>query len=164
MFGGVGVRVVRAVCRLTGGSDISYLSRNFAIGGRPGRNLIERERVDSVLDLTPEAGPRPAGDCEYLKIPVENGSSPTLVQTFLILDWIDPRIKGGRKVLVHCSLGRGRAPFAAACYLMLKRNFTAVEALKTVRSKRRYTFLNKSQALSLMQFEQHLRARTEVPS
>lgn len=163
LLGGMGVRVAKALCRIRGRSDVSYLLPNLAIGGRPGSQGIGRERMDSILDLTPELGPMPLGGIEYLKLPVKNGHSPAQDQMLPILDWIHERIDGGKKVLVHCSLGRGRATFVAACYLMQRHGMTAAEAFKTVKSRRRYAHLNRRQVRSLIQFEEYLKARVVAP-
>lgn len=151
------MRVARARCGFGGRWDLTYLSPNLAIGGRPGPPAARRGGVDSVLDLTEEArGETPSG-CEYLKMPVENGGTPTLEETILMIDWIHERIERGGNVLVHCSLGRGRATFVAACYLMARQNMTAAEAYGAVKSRRRYAHLNRRQQETLVLFEEKLR-------
>lgn len=51
-------------------------------------------------------------------------------------DFIDQAIVGGGRVLVHCFMGMSRSATIALAYLMIKKNMTAEEALKTVRRNR----------------------------
>ncbi|XP_054716301.1 dual specificity protein phosphatase 3-like [Uloborus diversus] len=51
-------------------------------------------------------------------------------------DFIDEALRSGGKVLVHCRAGISRSATLVCAFLMLKRNLTAQEAVKTVRKNR----------------------------
>ncbi|GFX25367.1 dual specificity protein phosphatase 3 [Trichonephila clavipes] len=50
--------------------------------------------------------------------------------------FIDEALKSGGKVLVHCQAGISRSATLVCAFLMLKRGFTAQEAVKSVRKNR----------------------------
>ncbi|GIY90529.1 dual specificity protein phosphatase 3 [Caerostris extrusa] len=50
--------------------------------------------------------------------------------------FIDDALKSGGKVLVHCQCGISRSATLVCAFLMLKRGFTAQEAVKAVRNNR----------------------------
>ncbi|KAG7153896.1 dual specificity protein phosphatase 3-like [Homarus americanus] len=50
--------------------------------------------------------------------------------------FIDDALSSGGKVLVHCFMGISRSATISAAYLMLNKNMTAVEAIKTLRKNR----------------------------
>jgi protein-tyrosine phosphatase len=79
-------------------------------------------------------------------------------------DFINEQQEKGGIVYVHCGVGVGRAPSAAAAYLMKYENMTAIEAIKTIRQTRPFVHLVGTQLLALQQFEQevHNGAKTKA--
>ncbi|XP_071955587.1 dual specificity protein phosphatase 3-like [Antedon mediterranea] len=74
---------------------------------------------------------------------VYRGIKATDVQTFNILpmleesaNFINTAIESGGKILVHCVEGFSRSPTAVAAYLMLHKDYTVQNALRTIRSRR----------------------------
>ena len=67
--------------------------------------------------------------------PIEDFDAPTLAQAFQIVELVRAEMSAGRRVLVHCQAGLGRAGTIAAC-LLLGEGMSAQDAITTVRSYR----------------------------
>lgn len=67
-----------------------------------------------------------------LHLPVPDFGIPHLEELSEAVDWINREIAAGKKVLVHCLVGRGRSGTVAAAYLISK-GFNADEAMQRVR-------------------------------
>lgn len=63
----------------------------------------------------------------------QKGASPE--QLAMSVDWINQRLEGGGKVLVHCAAGLGRSGMVAACWLR-RQGVDAATAIATVRRAR----------------------------
>ena len=73
---------------------------------------------------------------DILHIPVKNHRSPTFIQLYWIMEWIDNKIDKGRRILVHCSDGLGRSGTIAASYLIYMYDLDWKDALNRVRNLR----------------------------
>lgn len=130
-------------CRLFG-SDIETLQGN---------------NVRAILDVTAEFDGLDwsayQSDCTYLNVPVLDHTSPTPEQLHTAINWIDQQVSSGRKVVVHCALGRGRSVLIVAAYLLAKDTTLSVkDALNKIKSVRDTARLNKRQLASLTQVKQ----------
>ena len=72
-----------------------------------------RAQVDAVVDLA-DAGQGPSGDdlgaLTYLKAPLEDGEQlPDPVLLTHLTDLVADLVRGGRRVLVHCTFGKNRS-------------------------------------------------------
>lgn len=74
-----------------------------------------------------------------------------------VADFILEHKENDGKVYVHCGVGVGRAPSAAAAYFIKYENMTASEALDTIREKRPFIHLTVSQKNQLEKFELEIR-------
>ncbi|MEM9953732.1 MAG: dual specificity protein phosphatase [Chloroflexota bacterium] len=72
-------------------------------------------------------------------------------------DFVAEERDNGGKVYVHCGVGVGRAPSAAAAYFIKHENMTTVEALATIRQVRPFIHLTDSQRRQLEKFEMQLK-------
>jgi len=85
-------------------------------------NLRETER-DDFGDRPPEGA---------LWVPVRHGSMPDVDQLMMVSAFISAAVREGRRVVVHCKGGVGRAPLTAACYLLTK-GMTLEAAMEALR-------------------------------
>lgn len=70
-----------------------------------------------------------------LKSPIPDFDAPTLEQGRQICDWVHHELEQGKKVVIHCFIGRGRTGTLLAAYLIRYCGYTAAEAIRTVRKK-----------------------------
>lgn len=136
--------------------NMNRVTRNIWVGGINHPDLIASEGFDAVLDLrTRDAAEYRASleksGIEYLniKIPDDHGAPPDVL--LRIVEWIANRTEKEKKILVHCNLGRGRAALATAAHLVHE-GATTERGIKTIKEKRRVTFLNAKQNAALDKF------------
>ncbi len=72
-------------------------------------------------------------------------------------DFIAEQKASSGKVYVHCGVGVGRAPSAAAAYFIKHEHMTTVEAIATIRDTRPFIHLTGSQRHQLEKFELEIR-------
>ncbi|WP_218353028.1 diacylglycerol kinase family protein [Alteromonas lipotrueiana] len=130
-------------CRL-GGKDIEQM---------------KQDGVTAILDVTAEFDGLDWTayklDLAYLNIPVLDHTSPTEDQLHTAINWIDQQIRGNRKVVVHCALGRGRSVLTMAAYLLARDDtLSVIDALNKIQSIRSTARLNKRQLKSLRKVKQ----------
>ncbi|MCI4439439.1 dual specificity protein phosphatase family protein [archaeon] len=151
--GAVFIRVERMIKRIKKKPDIVFLTSNLAIGGYTDYSLLVG-KVDCILDLREEAASledfaKKLG-FEYLKVGIKDGGSPTLEQANLIVSWIEDKLKNNKRVLVHCNLGRGRAPLVA-CIFLSSKGLSLNDYLNLVKRKRKYVYFSREQLKTLKQ-------------
>ena len=125
-------------CRLSG-SDVAAL---------------KEEGVDAILDVTAEFDGLDWSayqyDCAYLNIPVLDHTSPTPEQLTTAINWIQQQTSAGKKVVVHCALGRGRSVLTVAAWLLAKdQTLSVMDAMNQIQSVRQTARLNKKQLAAL---------------
>lgn len=111
---------------------------------------LKHNNICAVLDVTTEFNSLNwtlVGEgIDYLNVPVLDHSVPSLVQTQRALNWIHTHRKGGRSVVIHCALGRGRSVFLMAAYLLSQHpDQTPLGILKKIKCIRQNANLNKRQ-------------------
>mmetsp|Transcript_4798 Transcript_4798/g.10083 ORF Transcript_4798/g.10083 Transcript_4798/m.10083 type:complete len:588 (-) Transcript_4798:255-2018(-) len=82
---------------------------------------------------------------------------PTMEQMLDIVQVIDFTIQSGRKVAIHCHAGLGRTGIVISCYLVYKRHFSSLKAIRTVRKRRRGSVQTRHQAQFVVAFGEYLR-------
>ena len=125
-------------CRLSG-SDVAAL---------------KEEGVDAILDVTAEFDGLDWSayqyDCAYLNIPILDHTSPTPEQLTTAINWIQQQTSAGKKVVVHCALGRGRSVLTVAAWLLAKdQTLSVMDAMNQIQSVRETARLNKKQLAAL---------------
>jgi diacylglycerol kinase (ATP) len=120
---------------------------------------VHQQQITAVLDVTAEFAALD-GLCQlegmyYLNIPVLDHAIPTLAQLQHAVQWLKQQRAAGRKVLVHCALGRGRSVLVLAAFLLSRHNsHNAEQALALIKQVRHTARLNKRQLAALRQFTQ----------
>lgn len=156
VIGGIRARLMKRKALAGLHLNANMITEDVWVGGVNSPELIVSEGFDSVVDLR-------EGDTDdyrrfledhgidYLnvKIPDREGASPEVL--FKIVNWIKEEVQRGKKILVHCNLGRGRSALIAAAYLV-SNGAKPEEAMDMIKKRRRVTFINDRQKQALYEF------------
>ncbi|MBP1912398.1 protein-tyrosine phosphatase family protein [Thermococcus stetteri] len=115
--------------------------------------LVEEHELPYPLEEWEKRG------VEVLHSPIPDFTAPSIEQLLQILRWIEERVKGGKRVLIHCMGGLGRSGTVAVAWLMYSRGLSLREALMEVRKKRPGAVETWEQMEVLQELERHLRSR-----
>lgn len=123
--------------------------------------LMKKIGVKAVLNLLTE-DEKAISDQEYLSegfdylnLPIEDMTAPTVEQLLKAVKWIDKKLNEGKKVLVHCYAGLGRTGTIIAAYLIYK-GMEPEEAIEYIRNLRPGSIQTIQQELSLYIFKKVL--------
>lgn len=121
--------------------------------------LLNENDIGAILDVTAEFDGLDwtayQEDFAYLNIPVLDHTSPTTEQLLHAINWLDQTIDDGKKVVVHCALGRGRSVLVVAAYLLAKHPSLTIDgAMSKIQSIRTTARLNKRQRSALEKIQQ----------
>ena len=158
VFGAILARFLRFASLVHLLPNINRASHRLWVGGENHPCFILSEGFDAVVDLrirrskTYETFMKKF-KIKYLKRGIPNGLGMPPKDLQNIVEWVFARVKGGEKVLIHCSLGRGRACLVAVAYLVYL-GMDLEYAIMTVKKKRPVTYLNKRQRTSLQRFSE----------
>jgi len=140
--------------------NANMITNNIWVGGLNSPRTVISEGFDTVIDLEEDAQKYRAilkkHGIEYfnIKIPDGMGAPPNVL--FEITKLIMKRVRDGKKILIHCNLGRGRSILIAAAYLVSK-GLKPDEAINKVKSIRSVSFLNTQQREALYEFAKAIR-------
>ncbi|RUO74485.1 hypothetical protein CWI80_03860 [Pseudidiomarina sediminum] len=120
---------------------------------------LREQGISAILDVTAEFDAldwsSTDADIAYLNIPVLDHKAPSDRQIHEAMQWLQHQRRDGRKVLVHCALGRGRSVFMVAAYLLLRTPKRSVdEVMALIQNARNVARLNSLQRRQLEQFAQ----------
>jgi diacylglycerol kinase family enzyme len=115
--------------------------------------------VTAILDATAEFDgldwTAESEDLHYLNIPVLDHQSPNATDLNKGINWIQNQVDNGRKVVIHCALGRGRSVLFMTAYLMsLDEQLTVEDAVAEINRVRNTARLNSHQLKSLKKMQQ----------
>jgi predicted protein tyrosine phosphatase len=143
-----GVRIVRlwirdhALRMMQGMSpaDTCQIAPGLFVGGQQYRRGLGRMTalgIGATLSLREEADDTVRGVAleRHLWLPTVDDTPPTLEQLRQAVDFIRLALSEGHGVYIHCASGVGRAPTAAAAYLV-STGLTPAEAWSLIRSRR----------------------------
>jgi predicted protein tyrosine phosphatase len=143
-----GIRIVRLWIRdhalriLQGMSpaDTCRIAPGLFVGGQQYRRGFGRMAalgIGATLSLREEADDAARGAAleRHLWLPTVDDTPPTLEQLRQAVDFVRLALSEGRGVYIHCASGVGRAPTAAAAYLV-STGLTPAEAWSLIRSRR----------------------------
>jgi protein tyrosine/serine phosphatase len=156
VLGGLQARLIRLKALSGKTPNMNHIMGNVWVGGANSLELIINQGFNAVLDLRTEDNQTYKSFLEQhgvnyfnFKIPDRHGVSPE--DLIKIVEWLEDEEKKGKKVLVHCNLGRGRAALIVAAY-MVYIGGTPEEAIKKIKEKRQVTYLNSRQMQALKEF------------
>lgn len=98
------------------------------------------EQHDDVYELSKRG-------IAYFWIPIGDYGAPRSDQIDTFIKLVDKH--SDKKILVHCSVGRGRSPMLVACWLILYRHSTIKETMDYIISKRQVVELTENQLRKL---------------
>lgn len=119
---------------------------------------LKSNGVKSIVNLTEYPLPDEwinKAELDYLHEPIEDHMPPTVKQIEKIIFFITNEISNDHPVVVHCAAGQGRTGTILASYFIKHQGFNVKESIKKIR-KMRYPSIERSQEISLYQYEQHL--------
>lgn len=139
--------------------DVSWITETLAVGSKFQPEDVARlagQGVQAVVDLREE-------DCDdrqllaqygidLLHLPTPDAHEVSQANLASGVDWVRQRMAEGRKVLVHCAAGVGRAPLLT-CAVLVSMGYNAHEALELVRKHRWRSAPNDRQLIALLEFE-----------
>ena len=141
--------------------NANMITNNIWVGGLNSPRTIISEGFDTVIDLREEDAQKyrdilKKHEIEYLNIKIPDGMGAPPNVLFEITKLIMKRVRDGKKILIHCNLGRGRSILIAAAYLVSK-GLKPDEAINKVKSIRSVSFLNTQQREALYEFAKAIR-------
>lgn len=124
-------------------SDFHWLTGNLAVGGCPPvedlAHLAAVHGIGAVIDLREEGCDDEeqlrAAAIDFLHLPTTDQMSPDQAVLERGVAFTREHIRGGRRVLIHCQGGIGRAPLLALCVLV-ELGFEPLDALRHAKDRR----------------------------
>lgn len=143
--------------------NFSWFLENIAASGRPvNREQVEwivRNGIKVIISLTEEGLPKKfleGLDVEYIHYPLIDHEMPSVEQLIELAEYIDRAVKSSKSVLIHCAAGLGRTGTILASYLMLKKGYSAINAIEEVRKKRPGS-IEPNQEYSIIMLEEYMK-------
>lgn len=160
IVGAVLARLYKTLSLLRLRPNMNRVTQNVWVGGVNHPYFIVDKGFDAVVDL------RKKDDDKYnsyleksgikcLEKPMPDGAGISPRDLLDTVEWIVARVGTEGKVLIHCDLGRGRAPLVTSSYLV-HFGLDPETALRFVKKKRRVTHLNSQQKNALQVFARTL--------
>jgi dual specificity MAP kinase phosphatase len=146
--------------------ELSRVAPGLYVGGQhyaKGWQAMEEEGITAVLNMRErwhddvKAG---VGGGLHLHLHTIDNTPVALEDLDKAADYIMEEIERGGSVYVHCGVGVGRAPSAAAAYF-IKQGMTTVEALAKIRETRPFIHLTGRQRRRLEEYEVMLREQAD---
>ena len=136
--------------------NTNQITENVWVGGANDPKLIVSQNFNVFIDLR-EIDDSKYSDflkghgLEYVNVKVQDryGASTDVLSQIVAL--IDKKVSEGKKILIHCNLGRGRSVLAVAAYLV-NQGLSPEGAIGKIREKRSVTYLNERQRRALSNY------------
>ena len=163
---GLALRFYEQFTRKRTGYPVWNLSRVrpfLYVGGQhfaKGWHAVEKEGITGVINMREIHHDDIAsgiGGSSHLHLATRDNTPVPFDYLHQAADFIAEHRDNEGKVYVHCGVGVGRAPSAAAAYFIKHEGMTTVEALATMRQVRPFIHLTDSQRHQLEKFELDVR-------
>jgi protein-tyrosine phosphatase len=122
-------------------NNMSWVNEQIAVSGAFKDKDIPRlkeQGITAVVDIRSERADNEMllkkHGMDYLHVRVNDTFSPSFDQLTDIMDFVEPLLDRGRKVLIHCQNGAGRSPLAVVVVLV-SRGMTTPDALHLMKRK-----------------------------
>ena len=149
------VRLRRFLFSLQGKPDVSFINPNLGVGGVSSVKNLWEGGIKAILDLRDESQDDPIKlekySIDYMNLKVPDRGTPDLEHAIKAVNWIKSNIDQGKKVFVHCNLGRGRGPLLTVMYLIFQ-GMNPDDAIIHVKNIRPYCFFNRKQLHWIREF------------
>ena len=152
--------------RKSTGAPVWYLSqiRPFLyVGGQhyaKGWSKMQQEGITAVINMREAWHDDTAngiGGEAHLHLATRDNTPVPLDALHQAADFIKEQQEQGTKVYVHCGVGVGRAPSAAAAYLIKYEGLSAEEAIRAMKKVRPFIHLTGRQKRQMQAFEEEIR-------
>ncbi|MBN1314651.1 MAG: dual specificity protein phosphatase family protein [Anaerolineales bacterium] len=146
--------------------DSSQVAPNLYVGGQQYRHGLDRMAslgISASLNLREEADDVQRGVAleRHLWLPTQDDTPPSLEQLNQAVRFIQQAIDEERGVYIHCAAGVGRAPTAAAAYLV-STGMTPNQAWNTIRQGRPFIRPKSSQFEQIVNFHRSLQTHNNT--
>lgn len=162
-------KLVRMV-RRTPLRRFTQLSPKIILGGQPSSNVIEalitHRGVTGFVNMRSEydyAKQINFPDVQYLQLPTDDNTAPTLENLVTGVDFIRAQVAKGGSVYIHCWEGLGRGPTMAAAYFV-STGMTPQQAWAEIRKVRAFIRPTKVQLDRLEEFASTYHATPVAPA
>jgi len=120
---------------------MSWITEQIAVSGAfTDREipLLKEQGITAVLDIRSERKDNEEflkkHGIDYLQVKVNDTFSPSFEQLEVIMNFSEPLLDRGRKMLIHCQNGCGRSPLVVVVVLV-RQGMKASDALQLIKQK-----------------------------
>ena len=114
--------------------------------------------VKSIVTMTENALPSEwTQKIDYLHVSTADFHAPDMEKIDSAVNFIRNQIQNNQSVMVHCAAGLGRAGTILACYFMKYEKYSAIQAIKKIRSERPGSIQSDVQELAISYYEKYVR-------
>jgi protein-tyrosine phosphatase len=122
-------------------NSVSWINGQIALSGAfkdSDITLLKKQGINAVLDIRSERKDNEEllkkHGMDYLQVKVDDTLSPSFEQLAMIMDFVEPLLDSGRRVLIHCQNGAGRSPLVVVI-ILVRRGMKIPDALELVKHK-----------------------------
>jgi atypical dual specificity phosphatase len=143
--------------------DLSRITPQVYVGGQhypKGWQAMLDEGISAVINMREahlDDVPKGIGGEHHLHCVTRDNTPPTLEDLHSVADFTHEHVEAGLNFYIHCGVGVGRAPSAAAEYFIKHQNMNADEALAFIRKTRPFIHLTYRQQQQLHHFADDVR-------